>query len=128
MRWVLVLALLVLSRPVQAIPPEPPWLFAHIDHASSYLAGWALNCETGQQPSALRLTSWDGADWHPIPAWVIWRLPRPDVAAAFARHCGPLKPYLGWHLYPLVPLPSGTYRLSVSDGYFSGIERDVTIP
>ena len=126
MRALLIVGVLLFTAPVGAIPPEPPWLFAHVDVTTpTYLAGWALNCITGQQPSAVTLTTSDGTV---LSAWIVWRLPRPDVAAAYDPWCGPLKPYLGWHLYPHQPLPAGTFTVHISDGLFSGIERLATVP
>lgn len=93
-----------LDRPVQGETITAPRLV---------FAGWALNCDTGQQPAYVTLYMARPRDpltgastLLVIPAEIRWRLSRPDALAAVPG-CGQLKPALGYHIYPLGPLPTG---------------------
>lgn len=118
---VVALLLLVLLSPVPAVAQET--VFGNIDIPQSdtvlsagqfYLAGWTLNCYTGQQPSAVYVWVYKrAAGYVPVSGVIYWRLLRVDVANAFTATCGLLRPFLGWAIYLDKYLDPGMYEITV---------------
>ena len=83
-----------------------------------YIAGWALNCYSGQQPTELHVyyANDRGELVEVADAFIHWRLERPDVLAAVPGICDadyvpavhlPTTPHLGFAIGFPTPIPRG---------------------
>lgn len=104
------------------IPADNGFGFAEVDQTSFYIAGWALDCQTGTIPQALfvgmsrlSVTPPGGSStWVPNTITVVPNTYRPDVAAAFSGLCPSVTNYsTGYAIYVDPPPPTGYWRIFV---------------
>ena len=109
-------------------PTLTPYQNTVVNYGELMLAGWTMNCYTGQQAATLTVTdtvqdaSGQYVTTEVKDALIVWRLARPDVltVAPWICHAGlipevrlPSSPYLGFHIYFPQPLARGVHHLSV---------------
>jgi hypothetical protein len=97
--------------------------YAEVGYGSFYVAGWALDCDTGARPTnvfvEMKLLSTPPPDgvqhWVPDEVTVAGPIYRPDVAAAFVSSC-PLVTDLstGYALYVSPQPPQGLWLLQIT--------------
>lgn len=127
---------LLLAAPALAQSPvyvaiDPPASLT-MPAVGGYFAGWAVNCATQQQPTALYVFDSYLVDRHdgygpqphmdPVPIVMVWRAYRPDVSAAIGTNCGGypvagVSTALGWYAWPLNALPVGLGHTFIAVAY-----------
>ena len=118
---------IALASPLWA-QPSPVRAFVDIPaehsvwpHGLFYVAGWNLNCYTGQQVPEIKVyyvPDGSGPLVHVRDAQVVWRLVRPDVQAAAPNLCHaadvpwvvPATAHLGFAVFFPTPIPRGPDR------------------
>ena len=83
------------------------------------VAGWAVDCPTGQLPPAIliqaqRLTIGTPQLWSPTSVWVARGLSRPDVQTALQGTCPRTSAFSGYAARVWPPLPAGYWRVYVT--------------
>lgn len=106
--------------------PAPEGGFAEVEAGSLYLAGWSLDCDTGQKPPAVivvfvRLTvtpPGQSSTFVPTDMQLV-DVARPDVADVYRSLCPSVTQLTGYHLYMTQP-PPGYWQMHIVWANYSG--------
>jgi hypothetical protein len=92
-----------------------PYQGQNVAAGALYIAGWALDCATGVNPTYGWVDVWshDTQSWVGTGNTVYGGGYRPDVTAAMSSTCSGMSDYTGHAMYLNSTLAAGSYRLWV---------------